>query len=78
MRLFLPVRRQPASPCHLQGLRIMPKADPNKIDVEEAIRLYTEKPDWHFVASQMKRPNGTPYTTNAICAAVRRHDRGVA
>ena len=56
----------------------MPKADPNKIDVEEAIRIYTAMPNWHLVARLVTRTNGTPYTTDAICAAVRRHDRGTA
>lgn len=52
----------------------MPLNDPNKIDVEEAKRIYRVWPDWNHVAKQMKRPNGTPYTTDAICKAVRRHD----
>jgi hypothetical protein len=53
----------------------MPVRDPNKIDVAEAIRIFTVWPDWHFVAGQLKRPNGHPYTVSAICRAVRKHDR---
>lgn len=53
----------------------MPKRDPNKINAEEAIRLYGVWRDWHVVAEVLKRPNGLSYTTDAICKAVRRHDR---
>ncbi len=52
----------------------MPVRDPNKIDVTEAIRIFNVWPDWKFVAEQLKRPNGTPYTIDAICKAVRRYD----
>jgi hypothetical protein len=52
----------------------MPVRDPNKIDVEEALRIFRVWPDWKFVAEKIKRPNGTPYTVDAICKAVRRHD----
>jgi hypothetical protein len=52
----------------------MPVRDPNKIDAQEAIRIFTVWPDWKFVAEQLKRPNGHPYTVDAICKAVRRHD----
>lgn len=55
---------------------MMPKKDPNKIDVERALWLYRViKRDWRFVAAHMTRPNGTPYTVGAILAAVRRYDR---
>jgi len=52
----------------------MPVRDPNKINAAEAIRLFNVWRDWHFVAVLLKRPNGTRYTTDAICRAVRRHD----
>jgi hypothetical protein len=53
----------------------MPKRDPNKIDVKEALRIYNVWRDWNVVAEVLKRPNGLSYTTDAICKAVRRHDR---
>jgi len=53
----------------------MPVRDPNKINAREAIRLYGVWRDWNFVAQILKRPNGQPYTADAICKAVRRHDR---
>lgn len=53
----------------------MPVRDPNKIDATEAIRLFNVWRDWSFVARLLKRPNGTPYTTDSIYKAVRRHDR---
>lgn len=52
----------------------MPVNDPNKIDASEAIRIFRVWPDWKFVAEQMKRPNGTPYTPDSIRVAVRKHD----
>ena len=52
----------------------MPIRDPNKIDAAEAIRIYNVWRNWHVVAEILKRPNGRPYTTDAICKAVRRHD----
>lgn len=52
----------------------MPRRDPNKIDAKEAIRIYNVWRDWNVVAEVLKRPNGQPYTTDAICKAVRRHD----
>lgn len=52
----------------------MPRNDPNKIDVERALWLYRViKRDWRFVAAELKRPDGTPYTQAAIRTAVRRH-----
>jgi len=52
----------------------MPVRDPNKIDAAEAIRIFKHLADWHLVAEKLKRPNGHPYTVDAICKAVRRHD----
>lgn len=52
----------------------MPVRDPNKINVKEAIRIYNVWRDWNFVAKLLTRPNGLPYTVDAICKAVRRHD----
>jgi hypothetical protein len=52
----------------------MPVRDPNKINAVEAVRLYGVWRDWNLVARLLRRPNGQPYTTDAICKAVRRHD----
>lgn len=52
----------------------MPVRDPNKIDINEVLRVFRIWPDWKFVADQVRRPNGTAYTIDAICKAVRRHD----
>lgn len=47
----------------------------DRINVEKAIFLYQFFKKWRLVAMQMRRPNGMPYATDAIVAAVRRHDR---
>ncbi len=52
----------------------MPVRDPNKIDAERAIRIFNEFRNWQAVKTLLKRPNGTRYTMDAICKAVRRHD----
>ena len=52
----------------------MPRRDPNKIDVAEAIRIYHVWRNWREVAKRLTRPSGANYCTDAIQAAVRRYD----
>ncbi len=52
----------------------MPRRDPNRIDVKEAIRIYNVWRDWILVAELLKRPNGQPYQPQSIFYAVRRYD----
>lgn len=50
----------------------------NRIDVNEAIRLYSVWRNWRQVALRMVRENGMRFAHDAVQAAVRRHDRGLA
>lgn len=50
----------------------------DKIDITEALRLYHVWRNWREVAARMIRSNGMRYTTQAVFAAVRRYDRGLA
>lgn len=52
----------------------MPKRDPNRINVAEAIRIYNVWRDWILVANILRRPNGQPYKPASIFNAVRRYD----
>lgn len=46
-----------------------------RIDIQEAIRLYRVWRNWRQVAERLVRRNGMQFTTYAVQAAVRRHDR---
>jgi len=46
----------------------------NRIDIHEAISLYQIWQNWRLVALQMIRKNGMRFATDAVQAAVRRHD----
>ncbi len=48
-----------------------------RIDINEAIRLYHVWRNWREVACRMARKTRMPFTTQAIIIAVRRHDRGL-
>jgi len=48
----------------------------DRIDIQEAIRLYHVWRNWREVASRLTRPNGATFTTASIINAVRRHDLG--
>jgi hypothetical protein len=47
-----------------------------RIDIDEALRLYRVWNNWREVAKRMARKNGSPFAHDAVQAAVRRHDRG--
>jgi hypothetical protein len=49
-----------------------------RINITRAIRLYWILRSWREVANRMVRRNGMRFTHDAIQAAVRRHDRGLA
>jgi hypothetical protein len=49
-----------------------------RINIAKAIRLYQAFRNWREVATRMRRKNGMPYTTQAVIAAVRKHDRRLA
>lgn len=55
----------------------VPVKDPNRIDVETAIALFTALDSWPAVSHYLRRPNGMHYTAQAIGLAVRRYDRGL-
>jgi hypothetical protein len=74
MQMVFPLSGQPTLARHMQGMRIMPKRDPNKIDVAEALRLYHVWRNWREVACRMIRKNGMRFATDAVQAAVRRYD----
>lgn len=46
----------------------------DQIDIDEAKRLYQILRNWREVARRMIRPNGMPYTFDAVQRAVRQHD----
>ncbi len=46
----------------------------DRIDIQEAISLYCLWQNWRLVALRMVRKNGMRFATDAIQAAVRRHD----
>jgi hypothetical protein len=50
----------------------------DRINITEAIRLYHIWRNWRLVASRMIRSNGMRFAHDAVQAAVRRHDRGIA
>lgn len=50
----------------------------DRIDISEAIRLYRVWRNWRQVALRMVRKNGMRFAHDAVQAAVRRHDRGLA
>lgn len=50
----------------------------DRIDVKEALRLWRIWRNWREVAARLVRPNGIPYTFDAVAKAVRRHDMGMA
>lgn len=77
--MVFPLSHRAAAARPVQGLRIlMPVNDPNQIDAAKAAALYAYLRDWHKVAKAMKRPNGTPYKTSSIVAAVGRRRRAEA
>lgn len=45
-----------------------------RIDINEALRLYAVWRNWREVASRMIRQNGMRFATDAVQAAVRRYD----
>jgi len=49
-----------------------------RIDIQEALRLYRIWRNWRQVALRMVRKNGMRFAHDAVQAAVRRHDRGVS
>lgn len=49
-----------------------------RINIPEAIRLYRVWCNWREVALRLVRSNGTRFAHDAVQAAVRRHDRGLA
>ncbi len=49
-----------------------------KIDITEALRLYETLKHWGKVARWLTRKTRVPFTADAVRAAVRRHDRGLA
>jgi hypothetical protein len=49
-----------------------------RIDITEAMRLYRVWQNWREVAARMVRKNGTCFATDAVQAAVRKHDRQAA
>lgn len=46
-----------------------------RINPREAIRLYWIWRSWREVAIRLARNTAMPFTTDAVIAAVRRHDR---
>lgn len=46
----------------------------NRIDIQQAISLYLIWQNWREVALRMVRENGMRFATDAVQAAVRRHD----
>lgn len=46
----------------------------DRINVDEALRLWRVWQNWREVAVRLVRPNGQPYTFDAVAKAVRRHD----
>jgi hypothetical protein len=50
----------------------------DRIDTSEALRLYHIWRCWREVAARMIRKNGMKFAHDAVQAAVRRHDRGMA
>jgi len=48
----------------------------DRIDIQEAIRLYHVWRNWREVAKRMIRANGMAYNACAVFNAVRRHDLG--
>jgi hypothetical protein len=49
-----------------------------RINIGEAIRLYSIWRSWREVAIRLARATAMPFTTDAVIKAVRRHDRGLA
>jgi len=47
-----------------------------RIDIDEAVRLYHVLRNWREVALRLVRKNGMRFAHDAVQAAVRRHDRG--
>lgn len=45
-----------------------------RIDIEEALRLYHVWRNWREVAARLARKTRMPFTTHAVFCAVRRHD----
>jgi hypothetical protein len=45
-----------------------------RIDISEALRLYHVWRNWRQVALRMIRKNGMRFATDAVQAAVRKHD----
>lgn len=45
-----------------------------RIDINEALRLYQIWRNWREVAARMIRDNGMRFAHDAVQAAVRRHD----
>jgi len=46
-----------------------------RIDIDEALRLYRVWNNWREVAKRLVRQNGMRFAHDAVQAAVRRHDR---
>lgn len=46
----------------------------DRIDIDEALRLYRVFRNWREVARRMIRDNGMWFSTDAVQAAVRRYD----
>lgn len=49
-----------------------------RINISEALRLYHVWHNWREVACRLIRKNGMRFCADAVQAAVRRHDRGLA
>jgi hypothetical protein len=49
-----------------------------RINIAEALRLYQVWRNWREVAARLSRNSLTPFKTQSVIAAVRRHDRGLA
>jgi len=46
-----------------------------RIDINEAIRLYRFWQSWRLVAQKLPRSTSTPFAHDAVQAAVRNHDK---
>ena len=47
------------------------------IPVQEAIALYEQFYSWRKVSEELRRPDGSKFTTAALSLAVRKFDRGL-
>jgi hypothetical protein len=46
-----------------------------RINIEEALRLYAIWQNWHEVARRLSRSTSMPFAHDAVQAAVRNHDK---